>query len=269
MSIVMKTDTNNIVLFDLDGTLSPARESINLNLMHPLKELSKIARIGIVTGSGFEYVLEQCKELWNSIGSVYPDMITLLPCNGTQMFDWENQNWANIHSVNMIDKLSQDIYNILAREIIALQSFLVSGQTDMPLTGEFISYRKSMINWCPIGRAANEKQRQKFIDIDSKTKIRNTYIKVLKSFCIKNNIQITCALGGQTSVDIYPNGWDKTYALNHFKDCNIYFVGDKCIDDGNDRTIYEAILPNAYITSGPSETIKIIKEKIIPNIMKH
>ena len=188
---------------------------------------------------------------------------------GTQMLDWKNQDWTSVFSANMIDELGQDVYNLLTREIISLQSFLVNGHQDIPLTGEFISYRKSMINWCPIGRAANEEQRQKFIDIDSNQKIRNTYINALQGFCKKHDIKIICALGGQTSIDIYPNGWDKTYALDHFKNHNIYFVGDKCTGNGNDRTIYEKVLPNAYMTTCPSETIKIIKEKIIPILLKH
>ena len=37
-------------------------------------------------------------------------------------------------------------------------------------------------------------------------------------------------LGGQISFDVFPQGWDKTYALKHLeteKISTIYFFGDK------------------------------------------
>ena len=46
-------------------------------------------------------------------------------------------------------------------------------------------------------------------------------------------------MGGDTSFDIYPEGWDKTYAFKNFKDYDkIYFVGDRCGPDGNDFEIF-------------------------------
>ena len=38
-------------------------------------------------------------------------------------------------------------------------------------------------------------------------------------------------LGGSTSFDIFPKGWDKTYVMNHLDNySHIYFVGDKSFD---------------------------------------
>jgi phosphomannomutase len=85
----------------------------------------------------------------------------------------------------------------------------------------------------------------------------------------KCNIQATVALGGSTSFDIYPSGWDKTYALRHFPEVECWFVGDKCTGDGNDRAIYEALLPQnrAFITTSPEETIAIVS-KIVENMRR-
>jgi phosphomannomutase len=255
----------NLILFDLDGTLSQPRKLIQQNVIISLKKLSNISKIGILTGSGFEYVIEQCEDAWKHIGSIYPERIILLPCNGTQVYEWKNQEWANIYNVNMIQALGQKDYNVLVKEILSLQSFLVN-EYDIPLTGEFVSYRKSMINWCPSGRHANTIQRQEFIDIDNNIKLRKMYLSTLVNFCTKNDINVTCVLGGQTSFDIYPTGWDKRYALKHFTDHNMYFVGDRCTGDGNDKTIYDALLPQSFMTNSPENTIEIIKNKLIPLI---
>ena len=255
----------NLILFDLDGTLSQPRKLIQQDVILSLKELSNISKIGILTGSGFEYVIEQCEDAWRHIGSIYPERIILLPCNGTQVYEWKMQQWANVYSVDMIQDLGRKKYNALVKEILSLQSFLVNGH-DIPLTGEFISYRKSMINWCPVGRYANTTQRNEFINIDNNIKLRKTYLSALINFCKNNNIDVTCVLGGQTSFDVYPSGWDKTYALKHFTGYNIYFVGDRCTGDGNDKTIYDALSPQSFMTNSPENTIEIIKNKLIPLI---
>ena len=88
--------------------------------------------------------------------------------------------------------------------------------------------------------------------------------KELKS--LSKNISLTAALGGSTSFDIYPEGWDKTYALNHVTDDKIIFVGDKCKPGGNDHTIYTALDSTddheSYSTKSPAETITIINKCI-------
>jgi phosphomannomutase len=41
---------------------------------------------------------------------------------------------------------------------------------------------------------------------------------------------LTYSIGGQISFDVFPNGWDKTYALKHVEDEGfeeIHFFGDK------------------------------------------
>ena len=73
---------------------------------------------------------------------------------------------------------------------------------------------------------------------------------------------VTIKLGGDTSFDIYPEGWDKTYALKHFPESqwDCFFVGDRCNPTGNDYEIFEHLnaQERAFETSGPEETIEII-----------
>ena len=53
----------DIVLFDMDGTLTPPREAFDKRLFQPLRNLSKHAEIGIVTGSDMDYLSSQMKIL--------------------------------------------------------------------------------------------------------------------------------------------------------------------------------------------------------------
>ena len=59
--------SRNIVLFDIDGTLTESRQKFNsTTLSSSLVELSQVAEIGIVTGSDYNYLKEQLNPLLDS-----------------------------------------------------------------------------------------------------------------------------------------------------------------------------------------------------------
>jgi len=248
-----------IVLFDMDGTLSPSRQPVDpAQMLGPLVELASYVDIGIVTGSGLNYVVEQIACLLN-----HPLLtnLHLLPCNGTQYYD----SGLNLHSeTNMRTHMGKDDYELVVRTALTLQAE-IANKYPIPLTGHFLDFRSSMLNWCPSGRDAGIEERERFKRMDKQWRIRKNY---LGEFLKRVPIDIMATLGGETSVDIYPPGWDKTYALRHFPNWNVHFVGDKCIDDGNDRQICEAVGGKCYPTCGPRETVRIIEDHLIPLIQK-
>ncbi len=79
---------------------------------------------------------------------------------------------------------------------------------------------------------------------------------------------IEVKIGGDTSFDIFPKGWDKTYCLKHFSDYEVWFVGDRCREGGNDKELYNFLwgYGRSFETEGPEHTKKLIQEKIIPNL---
>ncbi len=257
----------HMILFDMDGTLTPPRKEISKKMIRKLKELSTIAKIGIVTGSGYDYLVQQCKELWWDIGTVSPYDLTLLPCNGTQVYGAKTQ----LGQFEL--KLKSDMREEIGREKVdrimkCLSYFQFLHNCSNPshsLTGHFISYRDSLINWCPVGRNADDEQRAEFILFDKENnmriKFKDSIQKYLSAYGINN---VTLALGGSTSIDIFPDGWDKTFALRHFPDNVCWFVGDSCEGSGNDRTLYELLAKDkrSYMTTGPEQTLKIIDDII-------
>jgi phosphomannomutase len=133
-----------------------------------------------------------------------------------------------------------------------------------PLTGHFINYRGSMINWCPIGRNANSEERQFFVDYDNSFEptLRERYLDRVRHYInIKRILNVEIKLGGDTSFDIFPSGWDKTYALKHFPFYNHWFVGDRCGPNGNDKELYDFLKHQnrSYETNSPQETGEITK----------
>ena len=250
-----------IVLFDMDGTLTESRQNFdNKNLENALYQLTNSGvSIGIITGSDEDYMREQMGDFLHKSSCRYKTH--LLPCNGTKYFkppEFANDSHKLIHEVNMEQQLGKEQYRDLICELIYSQ--VDACQLGAPLTGHFINCRGSMINWSPIGRNATKEHREMFVELDRQKGIRDRIISELREMLVlkKLNDKVTIKLGGDTSFDIYPNGWNKTYGLKHFKGWDIWFVGDRCEDNGNDKEIYESCSGKSYQTKGPNDTIEII-----------
>lgn len=258
--------SKTIVMFDMDGTLTEPREKFNSKTLSKcLLELSSYAEIGIITGSDEDYLREQMGEFLAKSSSRYK--IHLMPCNGTKYLkppQSANGDFVLTHEVSMEDHLGVKKYRQVIQELIYSQVDMAN--SDVPLTGHFINCRGSTINWSPIGRNADNSEREEFVKIDAELRLRERVLSELRAVLElrKLNNDITVKLGGDTSFDIYPKGWDKTYGLRHFSNWDIWFVGDRCSPNGNDYEIYESCIGQSYVSSGPDNTAEIIT-----NIIDH
>ncbi len=261
---------NNIVLFDMDGTLTPAREAADIPIAVALNELSRHAMIGIVTGSHYSYLQQQCESILNSL--IGPDLarVLLFPCNGGQFYKWSGSGWQLLSDKNMCSHLGEEKFSELIKSCVYVLNAALEDMTDeqWKLSGHFVEYRGPMINLCFPGRQATKPARKKFQQIDTAQGVRSKALLRLQGKLQFEDIQgLECKLGGNTSIDIFPMGWDKTLALEHLKEFNVWFVGDRCTGNGNDREIYEYACQTkqGFQTSSPAETVTII-EKILKTI---
>ena len=247
-----------IVLYDMDGTLTPPRETMEESLIPVLEKLSEVAEIGIVTGSNYDYLKQQIGLLIDH--SAIRKKLHLLPCNGTKHYYPPSNNYEEhklLSEVNMIDQLGRHKFQQLMLLLIQQQANFSNER--FPLTGHFIDYRGSTINWCPIGRNAQPEDRQFFVDYDKSFSptLREGLLNRLRHYAsLKRIDNLTIKLGGDTSFDIFPQGWDKTFCLQHFPDYTHWFVGDRCGPNGNDKELYDLLKPKerAFTTEGPDET---------------
>jgi len=264
----MMEKPNTLILFDVDGTLTEARQPITMPVIIALRELCRHAEIGFLTGSGMEYIKEQ---LWPALNdSIIRENCHILPCNGTEYaipIGNENLAFQHIHKASMIDEIGDTRFRKLMKILCGLQAELLQEEFDIPLTGNFIQNRSSMINWCPIGRNASTPERHQFVALDKLYRIRSRYMDKLINELNEQEIKVIAKLGGNTSFDIYPPGWDKTYALRHFDEhkWDFWFVGDRCGLSGNDYEIFNFLKPRsrAWETGGPEETVEIIDLHIL------
>ena len=57
-----KPELKKIVLFDMDGTITPPRQKFDMSLYEVFSDLAQKSQIGIVTGSDVDYLFEQLQK---------------------------------------------------------------------------------------------------------------------------------------------------------------------------------------------------------------
>jgi phosphomannomutase len=255
------------VLFDMDGTLTEPRAKISSEMVSAIRSLTSHCVVGIVTGSDMNYIADQCSDLWMTILGAHLDNLLLMPCNGTKLYKFKEGTGEpeECYSTDMVSALGKENYRQLIHKLVENQTrirYMLNGKK-IPLTGNFIDCRGTMINWCPIGRNANRQERNIWINLDVEHNVRKNMLNMM--FTDPTYDYVDVKLGGSTSFDIYPKGWDKTYAFHHVNIKECYFIGDKCFDHGNDRQIYERVKEDgleAFSVDNTKMTLNIINQLI-------
>lgn len=247
MSFSHKEKPDTLVLFDVDGTLTPARLQISDEMRETLKALRKKVVIGFVGGSDFSKQVEQLGD------SVLQDFDYCFSENGLTAYKLGKE----LASQSFIQWIGEEKYNKLIKFILRYLSDL-----DLPVRrGTFVEFRNGMINVSPVGRNASNAERAEFEKYDKQTNVRKKFVEALKENF--PDYGLTYSIGGMISFDVFPTGWDKTYALKHvenegFKE--IHFFGDKAYEGGNDWEIYSDPRTIGHAVESPADTIRILKE---------
>ncbi|KAG2733541.1 hypothetical protein G9P44_003066 [Scheffersomyces stipitis] len=247
MSFASKENPKTLVLFDVDGTLTPARLFISDEMKSTLEKLRKKVVVGFVGGSDLKKQVEQLGP------NVLQDFDYCFSENGLTAYKLGKE----LASQSFITWIGEEKYNKLAKFILKYLSEL-----DLPIRrGTFIEFRNGMINVSPIGRNASTQERKDYEKYDKEHKIRETFVTALKENFA--DYGLTYSIGGEISFDVFPTGWDKTYCLQHVADEHfeeIHFFGDKSYKGGNDYEIYEDKRTIGHAVNSPADTIRILND---------
>ncbi|KAI8609684.1 phosphomannomutase [Chytriomyces sp. MP71] len=234
-----------IALFDVDGTLTPARKEISETMKTTLAALRKKIVIGFVGGSDLAKQKEQIGEdVLNMFDYCFSE-------NGLTAY----KNGQQLASQSFIGFLGEERYGRLANFILGYLAKL-----ELPKKrGTFIEFRNGMINVSPIGRNCSHAERDEFEAYDKIHNIRPKMVEALKKEF--PDFGLIYSIGGQISFDVMPVGWDKTYCLRHIQDqkfSKIHFFGDKTFQGGNDYEIYTHPDVTGHAVQTPNDTKKIL-----------
>lgn len=143
-------------------------------------------------------------------------------------------------------------------------NFALKQMSEMTLPckrGTFIEFRSGLVNVCPVGRSCTQAERDQFAEYDKKHNLRKNLVETFKKEFPDLGLQFI--IGGQISIDVFPDGWDKRYCLRHIQDQKfktIHFFGDKTTPGGNDHEICHDPSTIGHTVTSPEETRRLLEE---------
>jgi hydroxymethylpyrimidine pyrophosphatase-like HAD family hydrolase len=224
-------------LFDIDGVLCEPQQPMNQKMADALRALWLKGGLYFVTGNNYVKAIDLLGDII-SLGSVFSN-------NADELRGYNGQlEWQDTETLHLPEVMNAHLYHWV-RETHSNNNSV-----------EWRSPR--FVNFCPIGRYATQIQRE-----DCNMSWRQDFIKSTRAEFLPQMVQ--AVIGGQTSVDVYSYGADKSRAGKWLND-NGYtftFIGDKTDPGGNDYPLVKYCEEHPenrwFKTSGPAQTLEIIK----------
>ena len=223
-----------VFIFDIDGTLTPARQAMTDEMHEVFREFCKRERVVLATGSDMAKVKEQVPK------DILPLVEKVFTCSGNVLYSG-GEEWGELIYKRKFDP---------DPELIAFLERCVEFSSCPAKTGSHLEFRPGMLNFSTIGRNCTQAQREEYYRWDTETGER----KAIQEKLSHMYPSLDCAIGGQISVDIYPRGMDKSQAYNYLKSGEpktaIVFLGDRLRPGGNDYPFFSA-MSKSHISCRP------------------
>ena len=202
-------------IFDVDGTITPSRKKIADDFLPFFNEFVENNDVYLVTGSDRDKTLEQVTpEIYNKCKRVYN-------CSGSDVYEGDKSVYRDDW------ELSEEVERFLQDELDFSQFTIRNGN--------HIERRPGAVNFSILGRGKDPSVgREEYVKWDKiHSERRFIALRILNMFP-----DLNVAIGGQTGVDIGPQGADKSQILRDFKEGDeIRFFGDRCEEGGNDYSL--------------------------------
>ena len=247
---------SKIFIFDVDGTLTPSRQKMTKEFKNFFSVWSELNKFYLVTGSDLSKLQEQMDFMDIESEGIFT-------CCGNQYWNPDSSIPETSAELVYENKFELPKHLHLFLDIILKQSPYPHRY------GNHIEDRGSMVNFSIVGRDCTQEQREEFFKWDNEKGERAKIANIIKT----KAKGIDAVIGGQISIDIYPDGNDKSQILKHIKDRNIVtsndeyiFIGDRTEKGGNDyplaKLMDETDNCKYYQTDGPTHTKKILESLI-------
>lgn len=233
---------SNRFIFDVDGTLTPSRQEIDTDFAVFFTEFCAENYVYLVTGSDREKTIEQIgEEIYSLAQRVYN-------CSGSDV--WEQGKNVYTNEWHLPELPAQFLTQCMTESIFPLR------------TGLHFEHRPGMCNFSIVGRNATLGERKLYVEHDVRINERNRIAKAFETMFP----DIQAKVGGETGIDIFPKGSDKSQILRDFDHNDlIHFFGDAMHPEGNDYPLKKVILDKdlgyCYNIKDYKETWKILRDE--------
>ena len=273
-SIQELASSRKLIAFDLDGTLADSKQALKPDMGILISELLKKTNVAVISGGSFEQFKKQflpslpsfINQVSHGTGDSEEDHGTenedightlyMLPVSGSQRYEFGDQGWTMTDSVIFPSEQKEKVLTVLNELEKKAVEFDLPNETFGPRVEE----RGTQITLSALGQSAP-------LNLKAAWDPNVTRRKKIREYLLPRLPDVEVHIGGSTSIDILPKGFDKSVGLQRLLSTksmtkeDMIFVGDEVFEGGNDYSPSVAGILTISINN-PSETAELIREWI-------
>ncbi len=232
-----------LIAFDLDDTLAPSKSPVPASILRHLASLLERVPVAVISGGNYEQFSSQLltplkayTEERSMTEVARLDRLHLLPTCGTRYYRYDGVGWNAIYEENLTFEERAAAAQALEQEATTL------GLWESLTWGDIIEDRGSQVTFSALGQRAPVEAKAVWDPTGSKKNaLREAVAVKLPDLEVRS--------GGSTSVDITRKGIDKAYGMRKLAEAtgilltDMFFIGDRLDEDGNDYPVLELGVP--------------------------
>jgi len=239
-----------LIVFDLDGTLTPSKAPLKSDISRMLAKLLKSKLVAVIGGGRYEQFRKQFVGKLTVPRKLLKNLF-LFPTSSTSFYRYRN-GWKKVYEEDLTKKEKEKIFAAFKR------AFKKAKYEHPKRTwGVVIEDRGTQITFSALGQkapiAAKEEWNKK------QNNLRMKLCRLIRFYLPQFEVRT----GGLTSIDVTRRGIDKAYGIRQIeKYLNIprsemLFVGDAIYPGGNDYAVVKTGVDYIKVR-GPQDTKKAI-----------
>ncbi len=255
----------SLVVFDLDGTLTPSKSPLEPRMSRMLTALLKEKKVAVIGGGSYEQFINQFLNHLSCPPSLAQNLF-IFPTTSMAFYRYEGRHWKMVYRKVLKESEKKKIlraFNEVYKEVKYVPPKKVWGET--------IEDRATQMSFSPLGqKIVDELGSKKGIALKEKWKKENDPLRLKMVKLLGKKLRdFEVSAGGITTIDVTKKGIDKAYGVRQIEKVlkisikDMVFIGDALYPGGNDAAAKKTGVQTIAV-KGPKDTIAIIK-KILKN----
>jgi len=253
-----KFKAKQLIVFDLDGTLTKTKSNLEPDMSRALTALLKKKQVAVIGGGTYKQFKRQFVAELNCPPALLHGL-SLFPTTANAFFRYEH-GWKNIYSFELSKRDRASIKKAF-RDVLREIKYIPPKK----IYGRIIDDRKTQITFSALGQDVVATLGTRGVRLKEKWTRENTPLKFKIAKMVQKRLpKLEVHAAGYMSIDVTRKGIDKAYGIRQIRDHlhvpirEMLFVGDAIFPGGND---YQALQTGVdYVkVKGPEEAKKLIR----------
>ena len=254
----MRLLQKSLIVFDLDGTLTPTKSPLEPEMSRALAALLAEKKVAVIGGGSYKQFRKQFLGNLNC-PPVLLENLFLFPTTATAFYRYR-KGWKNVYAHFLSGSQKKKIRKAVADAFREAQ-YIPPKKT----YGKTLEDRESQMSYSFLGQDVVAQLGKKGVRMKEEWTRKNTPLKLNIARLLQKRLpELEVHAAGFTTIDITRPGIDKAYGVRqiekylHIPVKDMVFIGDALYPGGNDAAAKKTGIQTMAV-SGPSDTIKIIK----------